>query len=84
MPASLKPQAQRFVNLIKAVRDSVALLPGDRIEVSGEKPATYIGAIEMGDIQVDYLQLHAFRLWDGIHVILAAPSLNRSLGKLLY
>jgi len=48
------------------------------------KPATYVGAIEEGDIQVDYIQLHIFELFDGLQVILEAPSLNRSLGKLLY
>jgi hypothetical protein len=32
----------------------------------------------------DYIQLHIFELIDGLQVILEAPSLNRSLGKLLY
>lgn len=50
----------------------------------GEKPATYVGAIEEGDIQVNYIQLHAFTLFDGVQVVLEAPSLNRSLGKLVY
>jgi len=49
----------------------------------GKKPATYVGAIEEGDIQVDYIQLHIFKMSDGLQVILEALSLNRNLGKLL-
>jgi len=43
-----------------------------------------VGAIELGDIQVDYIQMHVFNLFDGLQVVLEIPSLNRSLGKLLY
>jgi hypothetical protein len=84
MLINVKPESKRAVNLIKAVRGISAILPGDRIKMIGEKPATYVGAIEEGDIQVDYIQLHIFELFDGLQVILEAPSLNRSLGKLLY
>jgi hypothetical protein len=78
------PKAQRIVTLIRAVREIGTLLPGDQIKMIGEKPATYLGALEEGDIQVDYIQMHAFRLFDGLQVILEAPTLNRSLGKYLY
>jgi len=80
----VKPKAQRLVNLIRAVRQIGAILPGDKVIMAGEKPATYMGAIEEGDIQVDYVQMHSFELYDGVQVVLEAPSLNRSLGKLLY
>ena len=81
---NVKPEAKRVVNLIKAVREIGAILPGDKVRMIGEKPAIYVGAIELGDIQVDYIQMHAFRLFDGLQVVLEVPSLNRSLGKLLY
>ncbi len=74
----------RNPHLIKAVRQIGAILPGDKVKMIGEKPATYMGAIEEGDIQVDYLQMHTFELFDGVQVVLEIPSLNRSLGKLLY
>ena len=60
------------------------LLPGDRIKMIGEKPAVYTGCLEVGDLQVDYIQLHTFRLADGVQVILEVPSLNRSLGKYIF
>ena len=90
--------------MIKAVRQIGAILPGDKVKMIGEKPATsrsgfqplstglathvakhnYIGSCEEGDIQVDYIQMHTFELFDGVQVVLEIPSLNRSLGKLLY
>ena len=73
-----------MVNLIRAVRQLGAILPGDKIKIVGEKPATYIGAIEEGDIQIDYIQMHVFRLHDGMQVVLQIPSLNRNLGKFIY
>jgi len=84
MLINVKSEGKRVVNLIKAVREIGALLPGDKVKLIGEKPATYLGAIEEGDIQIDYIQLHAFRLFDGMQIVLEAPSLNKSLGKLLY
>jgi hypothetical protein len=44
---------RRIVNLIKSVRQLGTIFPGDKIKVIGEKPATYLGALEEGDIQVD-------------------------------
>jgi hypothetical protein len=79
-----KPQGQRIINLIRAVRQIGTILPGDKVDMVGEKPATYLGSIEEGDIQVDYLQIHTFELFDGVQVVLESPSLNRGLGKLLY
>jgi hypothetical protein len=84
MLINVKPESKRVVTLIKAVREIGAILPGDKVKMIGEKPAIYVGAIEEGDIQVDHIQLHAFTLFDGVQVVLEAPSLNRSLGKLLY
>jgi len=80
----VKPEAQRLINLVNAVREIAAILPGDRVKMISEKPALYIGAIEVGDIQVDYIQMHIFRRFDGSQVVLQVPSLNRNLGKLLY
>ena len=84
MLINVKPEGKRVVNLIKAVRQISTVLPGDKVKMVGEKPATYVGAIEEGDIQTDYIQMHAFTLYDGLQVILEVPSLNRILGKLLY
>ena len=84
MLTNMKLETRRLVNLIMAVRAVGAILPGDRVKMISEKPALYLGAIEMGDIQVDYIQMHAFQLFDGVLVVLQVPSLNRSLGKLLY
>jgi hypothetical protein len=84
MLANPKQDGKRVLNLIKAVRLIGALLPGDKVSLAGEKPATYTGAIEVGDIQTDYLQMHTFRLSDGLQVVLEIPSLNRHLGRLLY
>jgi hypothetical protein len=84
MLVNRKLEIKRIVNLIKAVREIGAILPGDKVILSSEKPATYLGAFEEGDMQVDYIQLHAFELFDGLQVVLESPSLNRSLGKLLY
>ena len=84
MTIKLKQNGRRVLNLIMAVREISAILPGDKVRLVGEKPATYEGAIEVGDIQEDDIQMHAFRLFDGLQVILEVPSLNRCLGKLLY
>ena len=84
MLIKVKPQGKRIVNLIKAVRQAGALLPGDNVEMPGEGSATYLGVIEEGDIQMDYIQIHTFVLSDGMQVALEIPSLNRSLGKLIY
>jgi hypothetical protein len=75
---------KRLVNLVKAVRQINFILPGDKIKLIGERPATYLGAIESGDLLNDYLQMHIFKLYDGLHVVLEAPSLNRYLGKYLF
>jgi hypothetical protein len=79
-----KSEGRRVINLIKSVREIGFILPGDKVIMVDEAQATYLGSIEEGDIQVDYLQMHAFRLHDGLRVFLEAPALNRSLGKSLY
>ena len=81
---NVTPEGKRVVNLIKAVRLVNFILPGDKIKLIGELPATYLGAVEEGDLQGDYIQMHTFRLWDGVQVVLEVPSLNRILGKYLY
>ncbi len=84
MPSKAKLDIQRIIRLIRALRQIDDILPGDKIKLSGEKPAIYLGALEDGDIQVDYLQAHIFELFDGVQVVLEVPSLNRILGKFLY
>jgi hypothetical protein len=79
-----KPKAQRILNLIRALRELNSILPGDKVKLPGEKPATYLGALEAGDIQVDYHQIHIFEFFDGTQVALELPYLNRTLGRLLY
>jgi hypothetical protein len=81
---NLTPAGKRVYQLIKAVREISTILPGEKLPLPAEKPATYVGAIEEGDLQIDYCQMHVFRLCDGLLVILEAPSLNRSLGKYLF
>ena len=84
MLIKVKPETQRLGNLVRSVRALGASLPGHMVGMPGEKPALYLGAIEVGDIQIDCIQMHAFTLFDGVQVVLEIPSLNRSLGKLLY
>jgi hypothetical protein len=82
--SNIKPEAKRIVNLIRAIRQNGAILPGDKIQIINEKPAIYNGAIEEGDIQTNYIQVHLFTLHDGIQIVMEAPTLNRYLGKLIY
>lgn len=77
-------EARRLQRLIQSIRDLAEIFPGDKIRMIGESPATYLGSIEAGDLQTDYLQLHVFRLSDGIMVIMYIPTLNRSLGKYIF
>jgi len=75
---------KRIQHLIRSVREMGAIFPGDQISMIDESPATYMGSIEAGDLQTDYLQLHVFRLSDEIMVIMYIPTLNRSLGKYIF
>ena len=79
-----KIEGKRVQHLIRSVRALGLILPGDQVNMIDEAPATYLGSIETGDLQTDYLQLHVFRLADGIQVILYIPTLNRSLGKYIF
>jgi hypothetical protein len=84
MRYSLTPLGQRVLNLVRSVRQLGSILPGEKVKVLGEKPATYLGAVEIGEFPTEYIQMHIFRLWDGLPVILEAPTLNRILGKYLF
>ena len=77
-------EGKRIQQLIRSVRALASIFPGDQVSMLDEAPAIYLGSIEIGDIQIDYLQLHLFRLSDGVKVILYVPALNRILGKSLY
>jgi hypothetical protein len=83
MRYNLTPLGRRVLNLVRAVRQIAGILPGEKINILGEKPATYLGAIEFGDFQEDYYQVHIFCLHDGALVGLETPNLNRTLGKYL-
>ena len=84
MLIDVKKESRRIVNLVRAVRMIREIMPGDTVTLLEEKPATYLGPLEEGDMQTDYIQLHLFRLHDGTKVVLEAPSLNRRLSKYLY
>ena len=75
---------KRLINLVHSIRQIGMLLTGERIRLTGEGPAVYLGSWEEGDLQREYIQLHVFRLHDGVHVILESPSLNRALSKFLF
>jgi hypothetical protein len=75
---------KRVLNLVFAVRGIGLLLPGEQVKIFGERPALYVGPIEVGDIQIDYLHMHTFSLHDRLLVVLAVPALNRNLGRFIY
>ena len=83
MPVPYATERRRVASLIRAIKRGGTLLPGDRLPLTTEKPATYLGTVETGDIRQEYIQLHLFRLHDGLQVILESPNLNRSLGRLV-
>ena len=77
MTLSISEKGKRIVKLIKSVRAAGALVPGDKVQMPGERPATYIGpsAVEDG------IQMHAFRLFDGTEVVMEVPTLNPEPGQ---
>ena len=57
MTLSISEKGKRIVKLSKSVQAAGVLMPGDKVRMPGERPATYIGpsAVEDG------IQMHAFR-----------------------
>jgi hypothetical protein len=79
-----EPIRKRLLNLVRVISQRGPMLPGDRVSMIGEHPAVYLGVIEAGDLHLEYLQLHIFRLHGGLIVVIEAPYLNRWLCRLLY
>ena len=77
MALSISEKGKRIVKLIKSVRAAGVLVPGDKVQMPDERPATYIGpsAVEDG------IQMHGFRLFDGTEVIMEVPMLNPESGQ---
>jgi hypothetical protein len=77
MALSITEKGKRIVKLIKSVRVAGALVPGDKVRMPGERPAAYIrpSTVEDG------IQMHAFRLFDGMEVIMEVPALNPEPGQ---
>ena len=76
MTLSISEKGKRIVQLIKAVRAAGALVPGDKVLMPDERPAAYIGPVMDSGIQ-----MHEFRLFDGMEVVLEVPALNREPGR---
>ena len=76
MTLSISEKGKRVVQLIKAVKAVGAFVPGDKVLMPDERPASYIGPVMEGGIQ-----MHEFRLFDGTEVVLEVPALNREPGR---
>jgi hypothetical protein len=76
MAICLSEKGVRVVKLIKAVRAAGAIVPGNKVMMPEEQPAMYIGPVMDGGIQ-----MHVFRLFDGMEVVLDVPMLNQAPGR---
>ena len=76
MALSISEKGKRIVQLIKAVKAAGALVPGNKVLLLDERPATYIGPVMEGGVQ-----MHEFRLFDGTEVVLEVPALNQKPGQ---
>ena len=72
MILSISEKGKRVVKLIKAVKAAGVLVPGNKVLMTDERSATYLGPVMEGGIQ-----MHEFRLFDGTEVVLEVPALNR-------
>jgi hypothetical protein len=77
MALTISEKGKRVVKLIKSIRAAGVLVPGDKVQMPDERPATYIGpsAVE------DRIQMHEFRLFDGTEVVMEVPALNPKPGQ---
>lgn len=78
MTLTISEKGKRVVQLIKAVKATGVLVPGNKVLMPYERPATYIGPVTEGGIQ-----MHEFRLFDGTEVVLEVPALNREPGRVV-
>ena len=76
MAICISKKGARIVKLIKAVRGAGTIVPGNKVLIPEEQPATYMGPVMDGGIQ-----MHEFRLFDGMEVVLEVPALNREGGQ---
>lgn len=76
MTLSISEKGKRIVQLIKAVRAAGVLVPGNKVLMSDERPATYIGPV-----MEDGNQMHEFRLFDGTEIVFEVPALNQKPGQ---
>jgi hypothetical protein len=76
MTLSISEKGRRIVQLIKAVRAAGEIVPGAKFLMPDERPATYIGPVMDGDIQ-----MHEFHLFDETEVVLEVPALNPKPGQ---
>ena len=76
MAISISEKGKRVAQLIKAVRAAGVIVPGAKVLMPDERPATYTGPVMDGDIQ-----MHEFHLFDGTEIVLEVPALNPKSGQ---
>jgi len=74
---TLTKKARRILALIEAVQAAGNIQPGATLRLPGEKPATYVGP---GDVE-DGIQMHVFRLHDGLEIPMEVPALNAQASR---
>jgi|GEM_PF-1844296 len=74
MAFCLTEKGARVVDLIRAVDSAGVLVPGDKVQMPNERPATYIRPVVQGNVQ-----MHEFRLFDGTEIIMEVPALTAAL-----
>jgi hypothetical protein len=76
MATCLTQEGIRTVKLIRAVKAAGLISPGGQVQMLTEQPATYIGPfLENG------IQMHEFRLFDGMEVALEVPALTEAMQR---
>jgi hypothetical protein len=74
---TLTKKARRILALIEAVEAAGNIQPGAALSLPGEKPATYLGP---GEVEGG-IQMHVFRLHDGLEVPMQVPALDLPTGR---
>ena len=78
MALSISEKGKRVVQLIKAVRAAGEIVPGAKVLMPEERPATYIGPVMDDDIQ-----MHEFHFLTGRKSYWKFRFLSRNPAKLL-
>ena len=76
MTLSISEKGKRVIQLIKVVKAVGVLVPGNKVLMPDERPAAYIGPV-----MEDGIQMHEFRLFDGMEIVFEAPALNQRPGQ---